>query len=71
MSSPATTKAASILERGPSDKTRSRRPMVAAGIRAFRSIERYGQVAPPFESAAVLSPLPQIVNVPIAVLVYL
>jgi hypothetical protein len=30
-----------------------------------------GQVLPPFESAAVLSPLPQMVNVPVEVALYL
>jgi hypothetical protein len=36
-----------------------------------RPMVDYGQVEPPLLSAAVLSPLPQIMNVPIAVLVYL
>ena len=35
------------------------------------STDGYGQVVPPLLSAAVLSPLPQIRNVPTAVLEYL
>jgi hypothetical protein len=51
-------------------------PCAIAGILAPDSRPRadawhHGQVAPPLESAAVLSPAPQTVNVPDAVLEYL
>jgi hypothetical protein len=51
------------------ENERGRRQATAA--RRLHEVVDQGQVAPPLESAAVLSPLPQITNVPTAVLVYL
>src|SRR6185436_3317422 len=72
MSRPATTKAAIILLVNSFTKQRSRRPVLRPpGSRYSEQRLPQGQVAPPLESAAVLSPLPQTRKVPVAFSEYL
>ena len=71
ITSPATTKIPIIWPRSsrghdPGGRKSGRRECSVETERA-----RYGQVAPPLLSAAVLSPLPQSTNVPVALLEYL